>query len=279
MSNNMLKGNYETREVTLDGQALDPAPSHGIWNKSPDGFMWGYNGSGPAQLALAIMYHVTENAEIALKLFQEFKRDVISILPQADFELEIDLRLWVYQALARHYEVANVESDYVQRKFLVENKSNGFTAGVLGLTEYYLREISVQAAPQVGQKESISILPHVIFSDNKRYLQALVMQDQEFAPYQDFLLSMIAQVGPKYLAFTFDGEKSVEGDEHYIPVNAHLIAILTPNQKAALTVYEIEYGLEDLGWAGEPNRLPELEGEIMAFITPVFEAYRQNLGL
>ena len=276
---NMLKGNYETREVTLDGQALDPAPSHEIWNKSPEGFMWGYNGSGPAQLALAIMYHVTESAEISLKIFQEFKREVIAPLPQADFEIEIDLRKWVYGALARYYEVQEIDSDYVKRKFLVENKSHGFTAGVLGLTEYYLREITVKAAAQVGQKETISILPHVIFSDNKRYMQALVMQDQEFAPYQDFLLSMIAQCAPKYLAFTFDGEKSLEGDETYTPVNAHLIAILTPNKRAAITVYEIEYGLEDMGWAGESNRLPELEGEITAFITPVFEAYRQSLGL
>ena len=39
--------------VTLNGQPLDPC--NDIVNHSPDGFNWGYGGSGPAQLALAMM--------------------------------------------------------------------------------------------------------------------------------------------------------------------------------------------------------------------------------
>jgi len=41
--------------VTVDGAPLDPRAD--LVNHSPDGFAWGYPGSGPAQLALAILSH------------------------------------------------------------------------------------------------------------------------------------------------------------------------------------------------------------------------------
>jgi hypothetical protein len=82
-----LKGNYNTREVWLDGQLLDPEPSLAIRNHSPDGFAWGYGGSGPAQLALAIMLELTGKAEG----YQEFKWKVVAGLPQTDFEIEFEL--------------------------------------------------------------------------------------------------------------------------------------------------------------------------------------------
>lgn len=92
-----ITGNFETRAVEVDGQKLDPKPSQTAWNHSPDGFLWGYNGSGPAQLALAILLHAGLDQETAIGLHQAFKREVIAILPQADFEIEIDLKLWLFQ--------------------------------------------------------------------------------------------------------------------------------------------------------------------------------------
>jgi len=47
-------------------------------NHSPTGFEWGYNGSGPAQLALAILADFLHNDKLALELHQHFKRDIIS---------------------------------------------------------------------------------------------------------------------------------------------------------------------------------------------------------
>ena len=41
--------------VTVGGRLLDPFPSQAVRNHSPTGFAWGYGGSGPAQLALAIL--------------------------------------------------------------------------------------------------------------------------------------------------------------------------------------------------------------------------------
>lgn len=59
---------------------LDPRPSQKLINHSPDGFEWGYHGSGPAQLALAMLYDVVgfENKEIALCHYQKFKESFIS---------------------------------------------------------------------------------------------------------------------------------------------------------------------------------------------------------
>src|SRR3954469_18003779 len=49
-----------------------------LFNHSPTGFGWGYDGAGPAQLALAILAEVTGDNSLAVRLHQEFKRDVIA---------------------------------------------------------------------------------------------------------------------------------------------------------------------------------------------------------
>jgi Family of unknown function (DUF6166) len=56
---------------------------------SPTGFEWGYAGSGPAQLACAILANVLGNGleERAVKWHQAFKREVIVKLPQDKWEL------------------------------------------------------------------------------------------------------------------------------------------------------------------------------------------------
>jgi len=47
-------------------------------NHSPTGFAWGYNGSGPAQLALALLMDALGDAELALKHYQDFKWKVVA---------------------------------------------------------------------------------------------------------------------------------------------------------------------------------------------------------
>lgn len=52
---------------------------------SPTGFAWGYHGSGPAQLAYALLRDTlgdTKGRRIALDYYQEFKRDVVAPLDQ-----------------------------------------------------------------------------------------------------------------------------------------------------------------------------------------------------
>ncbi len=57
---------------------LSPKPSQEIWNHSPDGFNFSYGGSGPAQLALAILYDVTGDKELSVRLHQDFKWQVVA---------------------------------------------------------------------------------------------------------------------------------------------------------------------------------------------------------
>ena len=82
-----LSGDHESREVFLDGKPLDPSPSLKVRNHSPAGFNWGYGGSGPAQLALAIMLRVTGKSDG----YQDLKFKVIAGLPQSDFEAEVTI--------------------------------------------------------------------------------------------------------------------------------------------------------------------------------------------
>lgn len=59
--------------VTKDDEIFDPKPSQKVRNHSPDGFNWGYGGSGAAQLALALLLDVTGDPVVSQKLHQQFK--------------------------------------------------------------------------------------------------------------------------------------------------------------------------------------------------------------
>ena len=54
---------------------------HTIVRHSPDGFEWGYRGSGPSDLALNILILFTDQCT-ADRLYQEFKLDFISSMPK-----------------------------------------------------------------------------------------------------------------------------------------------------------------------------------------------------
>ncbi len=57
-------------------------PRHDLWNHSPDGFAWGYGGSGPAKLALALCASVLGNDETAVRVHQDVKWALVAGLPQ-----------------------------------------------------------------------------------------------------------------------------------------------------------------------------------------------------
>lgn len=87
-----LKGDYETRNVWLNGVPLMPERSQKVCNHSPDGFAWGYGGSGPSQLALAILLEICED-ETAKKHYMDFKWKEIATLPKENFEKEIIINI------------------------------------------------------------------------------------------------------------------------------------------------------------------------------------------
>ena len=63
--------------ITVDGALLDWRSSLAVRNHSPTGPSWAYGGSGPAQLALAILLAVTDEAT-AERFYQKFKWDVLA---------------------------------------------------------------------------------------------------------------------------------------------------------------------------------------------------------
>ena len=81
--------------VYVDDQPLDLASSLQVWNHSPSGFAWGYGGSGPAQLALALLLR-SWAPETASRLHQAFKWDVVAQWdPTEPLDEIVDIAAWV----------------------------------------------------------------------------------------------------------------------------------------------------------------------------------------
>jgi len=77
-----------------NGERKPLNPRQELRNHSPTGFEWGYGGSGPAQLALAIL--AERNDDAALNLYQDFKWACIAQIRGANWSLsseEIDSSL------------------------------------------------------------------------------------------------------------------------------------------------------------------------------------------
>ena len=98
-------GNPSTREVRVvepsdsrDGEkTYQLNPRFDIVNHSPDGFNWGYGGSGPSQLAFAIMSDLLKDDQKAMRTYQEFKNH---FLVKADMNSILvigasDIEMWL----------------------------------------------------------------------------------------------------------------------------------------------------------------------------------------
>lgn len=64
-----------------NGPEVALSPRNDLRNHSPDGFAWGYGGSGPSQLALALVANVLSDDGEALKLYQDFKWATVARFP------------------------------------------------------------------------------------------------------------------------------------------------------------------------------------------------------
>ena len=72
------------REVVVrsrDGAEAALPVRHDLCNHSPIGFAWGYGGSRPAQLALAMLAYLYGDIE-ALRYYQSFKDEAVTDLKQ-----------------------------------------------------------------------------------------------------------------------------------------------------------------------------------------------------
>lgn len=97
--NHRIEGAYDEVSwfgvVKFDGEVLSPHHSQALRNHSPDGFAWGYAGSGPAQLALAILLRAGVFEHLALQYYQRFKSEHLVNLKRETFALEIDVESWI----------------------------------------------------------------------------------------------------------------------------------------------------------------------------------------
>lgn len=77
------------------GREYELPPRLELRHHSPTGFEWGYCGSGPAQLALALVADATESSVCEPAVYQHVKRAVVARLPKDGWVLtagEIQLR-------------------------------------------------------------------------------------------------------------------------------------------------------------------------------------------
>lgn len=81
------------------GRELDPR--FDLRNHSPMGFEWGYGGSGPTQLALALAADVLCDDEAALDVYQRLKFRAVGRLPKDGWSLTEAELLEVIRSLAR----------------------------------------------------------------------------------------------------------------------------------------------------------------------------------
>jgi len=78
-----LRSSHQVRVRAEPGgvvlRQLSPNLSQELYNHSPCGFNWGYPGSGPAQLALAILLDATGgDEEVSLRYYHSFKWEIIA---------------------------------------------------------------------------------------------------------------------------------------------------------------------------------------------------------
>lgn len=88
--NRLYEGKYNDRawNVYVDGELLDIERSQKVWHKAQS-FAWGYAGSGPSQLALALLLEEGLDDGEAIHMMHIFKRDKLTTIGlDEDWQME-----------------------------------------------------------------------------------------------------------------------------------------------------------------------------------------------
>ena len=89
----IIVGTLPDHRVYVGNNELVPGNSLKHVNHSPDGFNWGYRGSGAAQLSFALLLELF-GPSVAKSLYQRFKEDFVARWP-ADLDFTTDLEsIW-----------------------------------------------------------------------------------------------------------------------------------------------------------------------------------------
>jgi hypothetical protein len=104
----VIEKNSDMTRVWIDGKRIYPEQSRKVKDIS-EAFTWGYDGSSPRQLALAILLEAPVHSApggaggdlFPLKYYSEFMNEIVTQWKQdEDFEVEVDVDEW----LASHLE-------------------------------------------------------------------------------------------------------------------------------------------------------------------------------
>ena len=89
----VIRIDQDTTTGKCDRSALDPRLD--LCNHSPAVFEWGYGGSGPAQLALALLADALELDHLAEQMYQTFKQAYVSTFDRMSWSItRSDLIAW-----------------------------------------------------------------------------------------------------------------------------------------------------------------------------------------
>jgi hypothetical protein len=107
---NLYAGYRDARgaHVTKNGRLLSPARSMKV-RLHADAFEWGYAGSGPAQLALALLLEEGVSPELAITLHQRLKFYTVVHLKKDEWSITgTQIRDWFKQEMDDEAECATV---------------------------------------------------------------------------------------------------------------------------------------------------------------------------
>ena len=86
-----LRTHSDRNSVLVNGQELKHYARH-----SPDGFEWGYGGSGPSELARCILIDYFDDIPKADKHYQQFKFDIIAVIKEDSWVITSeDIEKWL----------------------------------------------------------------------------------------------------------------------------------------------------------------------------------------
>jgi len=89
-------------------------------NHSPAGFEWGYQGSGPAQLALALVVDACGPEYRSAALYQRFKERVVARLPRDAWTLTVEQVRDVVTQITSELDSASIPDVFPADDFEVE---------------------------------------------------------------------------------------------------------------------------------------------------------------
>jgi|SRR5215831_1452781 len=96
--------------VTIDEKTKPLAVRNDVVGHST-GFNWGYYGSGPAQLAFALLIDALGDAHTAGSLYQAFKEEIVSGLDDEWTLSERTINTWIRDYRLRGYPPARILFD------------------------------------------------------------------------------------------------------------------------------------------------------------------------